>query len=183
MEKYGKMKRKKHRRYCGRHLMLLGAVALLIWAGYELWIRIDDFRAWTGGVRYMSALRQESFLENLRLILEAPEMRELTRKMLFLAGCVVFSGIGICLRNKPRADVAVFLLDAALIVWGRSLKLFEINFSLLPQTLKVIPLLLILAGCVLNFIQYCVRMRRRRRRRMMKKHPVPESRPRSRHAA
>lgn len=173
MERNGKKRRR--RRYCGRHLMLLGALALLVWAGYELWIRIDDFQAWTSGVRYMSAARQESFLGNLSLVLQAPEMRELTRKILFLAGCVLFSVLAICLRSRPRADVAVFVLDAALIACGCYLKIFAINFSLLPQTLKLIPLLLILVGCVMNFVQFCIRRRRRRHRLERKKphHPAP----------
>lgn len=168
MEKNGKKRRR--RRYCGRHLMLIGAFALLVWAGYELWIRLDDFHAWTSGVRYMSAARQESFLGNLSLILQAPEMRELTRKLLFLAGCILFSVLAICLRSRPRADVAVFVLDAALIVCGCALSMFKISFSLLTQTLKLIPLLLILVGCVMNFVQFFIR-RRRRRRRLERKKP------------
>ena len=163
MERNGKKKRRK--RYCGRHLMLIGALALLVWAGYELWIRMDDFQAWTSGVRYMSAARQESFLGNLSLILQAPEMRELTRKLLFLIGCAAFSVVALCLRSRPCADVVLFVLDAALIGCGCYLKIFRINFSLLPQTLKLIPLLLILAGCVLNFVQFCIRRRNRRRKK------------------
>ena len=171
MKKNEKKRPKRRRRYLGRHLMLLGALALMIWAGYELWVRLDDFRAWTSGVRYMSAAKQESFIDNLMLILKAPEMRELKRKMMFLAGCELFSVAAICLRNAPRADVVVFVLDAGLIACGRMLGMFDFRIGMMTQTLKIIPLLVILVACVMNFVQYCARKRRRKRKLEKKKHP------------
>lgn len=157
--------RKKRRRYMGRHLMTLGAIALLIWAGYELWIRLDDFRAWTDGVKYMSAKKGESFAENMLLIFEAPGMRELSRKMLFLLGCGVFSVVSLCLRNRPRADLLVLTLDAALIVCGALLGMFQMEMSRLMQLLKLLPLLMIAGACVMNYTQFCIRRRRRRRKK------------------
>ena len=162
-------KQRKRRRYIGRYLMVLGAVALLIWAGYELWIRLDDFLAWADGVKYMSAKKGESYAQNLLLIFEAPGMRELGRKMLFLLGCGVFSIVSVCLRNRPRADLLVLALDVALIVYGATLGMFDMQLSLLTQSLKLIPLLVIAAACIMNYVQFCIRRRRHRK----KKHLPP----------
>ena len=38
-------------------LLCFGALGLLGVSGYELWIRLEDFWAWTKGVRHLSATR------------------------------------------------------------------------------------------------------------------------------
>ena len=40
----------------GRHPLTLGALALLGLSGYELWIRVEDFWAWTSGIRHLSQI-------------------------------------------------------------------------------------------------------------------------------
>ena len=85
-----RMKRRR-RPLHGRHLLTLGALALLGLSGYELWIRLEDFWAWSSGIRHLSQVRGTPFIQDMAIVFEAPEMRQLGYKMLFLLGAVIFA--------------------------------------------------------------------------------------------
>ena len=157
--------RRRRRPLHGRHLLTLGALALLGLSGYELWIRLEDFWAWTAGLRHLSEVRGTPFLQDLAIVFEAPEMRQLGFKMLFLLGAIIFAIICLFRRNRARGAWFLLLLDVALAVGGGLLGLYSLHPSDWAQVLKLVPLGLIAAGCIVNMIhrQALRRMRAQRR--------------------
>ena len=148
----------------GRGLIIPGALALFGVSGYELWIRLEDFWAWTRGVRHLSAVRGTPFLQDLAIIFEAPEMRQLGYKMLFLCFCILFGLICLWRRNRARGAWVLIALDLILCAAGGMLGLYTLRPSDWAQTLKLLPLLLILVGLVSNIVHRAIRRRRRARR-------------------
>lgn len=157
-----KTRHKRRRRpLLGRHPLTFGALALLGLSGYELWIRLEDFWAWTAGIRHLSEVRGTPFIQDLAIVFEAPEMRQLGFKMLFLLGSVIFSIICLFRRNLARGAWLLLILDVALAVGGAILGLYSLRPSDWAQVLKLVPLALIATGCVINM---CHRHALRRRR-------------------
>ena len=138
----------------GRHPLTLGAVALLGVSGYELWIRLEDFWAWTAGIRHLSEVRGTPFIQDLAIVFEEPRMRQLGFKMLFLALAVVFSIVCVFRRNRSRGAWALLILDIILAAAGWYLGLYSYRPQDWAQTLKLVPLVLIAVGCVTNIAQY-----------------------------
>lgn len=164
---------KRHRRrrpLAGRHILTLGALALLGLSGYELWIRVEDFLAWTSGIRHLSAVRGTPFVQDLSIVFEAQEMRELGYKMLFLVLSMLFALICIVRRSRARGAWALMVLDLAVVGAGAYLGLYSLRFTDWAQTLKLVPLGLILAGCVINIIH---RQTLRKRHRKERREPAP----------
>lgn len=157
------MKEKRRRRpLTGRHGLTVGALALLGLSGYELWIRFEDFWAWTSGIRHLSSVRHTPFLEDLAIVFEAPEMRQLAWKMAFLVVCCGFALICLLRRNRARGAWVLFAL--ALGLAGAGLWLGIYGISGLSQWIKLVPLGLIAAGCATNRVQRRVRRNRRERK-------------------
>ena len=141
-------------KYDGRGMLLSGALLLLALSGYELYVRLDDFSRMVDGVRYLSAVKNESFVENLLITLEAPGMVSLRNILIFLSACVILSLVCLLCSNRPRAGVPVMLLDAAVFLSGLLLKGVAVfTFAGLLQWVKLFPLLLILIGAAVNLIE------------------------------
>lgn len=142
----------RHRRkpLYGRHPLTLGALALLGLSGYELWIRLEDFWAWTSGIRHLSQVRGTPFIQDLAIVFEAPEMRQLGYKMLFLLGSVIFAIICLFRRSRAKGAWLVIVLAVALAVGGGLLGLYSFHPSDWAQVLKLAPLALIVAGAAIN---------------------------------
>ena len=163
--------RRRRRPLHGRHLLTLGALALLGLSGYELWIRLEDFWAWTAGIRHLSQVRGTPFIQDLAIVFEAPEMRQLGFKMLFLLGAVIFAVICLFRRNQARGAWFLLALDIALAVGGGLLGLYTLRPSDWAQVLKLVPLALIAAGCIVNNVH-----RRTLRQRRAQRRPVEKNR-------
>ena len=148
----------------GRHPLTIGALSLLGLSGYELWIRIEDFWIWTSGIRHLSAVRGTPFLEDLAIIFEAPEMRRLGFKLLFLFFAIVFALICLFRRNRASGAWALIGLDVALAGSGALLGLYSLHPSSWAQVLKLVPLVLITAGCIMNIAHRASLCRHRRAR-------------------
>ena len=147
-----KRNRRRRRPLYGRHLLTVGALALLGLSGYELWIRLEDFWAWSSGIRHLSQVRGTPFIQDMAIVFEAPEMRQLGFKMLFLLGAVIFSIICLFRRNRARGAWLLLILDAVLAIGGAVLGLYSIQPSDWAQVLKLAPIALIAAGCVINIV-------------------------------
>ena len=154
-------RRRRRRPLFGRHPMTLGALALAGISGYELWVRLEDFWAWTAGIRHLSQVRGTPFLQDLGIVFEAPEMRQLAFKLLFLLACVLFGVVCLFRRNKARGAWVLFALAAALAGAGLALGVYAV--SSWTQLVKLVPLALIAIGCVSNRAQRRARRARRRR--------------------
>ncbi len=168
MEKTQKRRRRRPPLY-GRHLLTLGAAALLGLSGYELWIRLEDFWAWSSGIRHLSQVRGTPFLQDLAIVFEAPEMRQLGFKLLFLLGAVIFAIVCLFRRNRARSAWLLLVLDAALAAGGWLLGLYSFHPSDWAQVLKLIPLVLIAVGGAMNIGHYHALRRRRAQRRAQEK--------------
>ena len=163
--------RRRRRPLHGRHLLTLGALALLGLSGYELWIRLEDFWAWSAGIRHLSQVRGTPFIQDLAIVFEAPEMRQLGFKMLFLLGAVIFAVICLFRRNQAKGAWFLLALDIALAVGGGLLGLYTLRPSDWAQVLKLVPLALIAAGCIVNMVH-----RRTLRQRRAQRRPVEKNR-------
>lgn len=155
-------KLRRHRPLHGRHPLTLGALSLLGLSGYELWVRLEDFWAWTSGIRHLSQVRGTPFIQDLAIVFEAPEMRSLGFKLLFLLGAVIFAVVCLCRRNRARGAWVLLGLDAALAGAGAFMGLYTLRPSDWLQGLKLAPLALIAAGCVTNLIHRAALRRRRK---------------------
>ena len=158
------MSRRRRRRLKGRHMLTLGALSLWALSGYELWIRLEDFWAWTAGVRHLSERRGTPFLEDLWIMFEAPEMRALGYKLLFLVATLIFGLICIIRRNRARGAWVLMVLNVAVAGLGLWLGLYSLHPSNWAQLLKLAPLALIMAGCVANYIHRAILKKRHRER-------------------
>lgn len=144
--------RRRPPRLSGRHMLTLGAAALAGISGYELWIRLEDFWAWTRGIRHLSAVRGTPFWEDLGIIFEVPEMRQLGYKLLFLALSIVLGIVCLVRRNRARGAWLLILLDVAVAGVGAWLGLYTFRPTDWAQALKLVPLALIFAGCFTNML-------------------------------
>ena len=158
-------KRRRRPRLSGRHMLTLGALSLFGVSGYELWIRLEDFWAWTKGIRHLSAVQGTSFVRNMGIIFETPEMRELGYKLLFLCFTILFGLICLIRRNRARGAWLLILLDVAVGVGGWLLGVYGFHPAQWAQTLKLIPLVLILAGCITNIAHRSILRKKHHRHR------------------
>lgn len=136
----------------GRHPLTIGAVILLGLSAYELWVRLEDFHAFFLGIHHLSEVRGTSFLEDLSIVFEVPEMRMLGYKMLYLAAVVVFAIVCLVRRNRYRGMWVHLLLAIAAAVCGVFLDIYA--FSTWLQIIKLIPLGLIGVGSVINMTHH-----------------------------
>ena len=148
------MQRRIKVKYSGRQWMTIGAAALCVWSGYELAVRLDTSWAWINGIREISIARNQSFLEDLFISFRAPAMIDLGRKLLFLLCCVVLGILCLIVRNRPRPDTVVIPLAVATAVAGCVLGVYQPSLSDWMQTLKLLPLLLIIIGAAVNVTQW-----------------------------
>lgn len=142
----------------GRHPLTIGALILLGLSAYELWIRIEDFLAWTQGVRHLSEVRGTSFLEDMKIIFEAPAMQALGFKMLYLIGVIIFAIICLICRNKRRGIWMILLLAIAAGAVGVFLEIYALSGWV--QLAKLVPLALIVIGSISNMVPLKTERRR-----------------------
>ena len=152
------------RAYAGRRLNISGSLLLTAWAGYELFVRLDDCRMWLAGVRRLAQRTDGSTLRYLIIMLEAPEMRQLADTLLFLLCALAFAVTAFALKSRPVAGLFTALLDVALFTFGCVVGMYSAIPTGLFQWLKVVPMAMVFAGCAVNFAEYLLRRRRRRRK-------------------
>ena len=140
------------RKLVGRHPLTIGALILLGLSIYELWVRLEDFQAWTLGVHHLSKVRGTSFLEDMSIIFEVPEMRQMAFKMLYLIAMVIIAIICLVKRNRSKHMWIIFLLAVASGVAGVLLEIYALTSWV--QIIKLIPLGLIAAGSIINQVNY-----------------------------
>ena len=161
-EKREPRKPRRRRPLHGRHPMTLGALALLGVSGYELWVRLEDFWAWSAGIRHLSQVRGTPFIQDLAIVFEAPEMRALGFKLLFLLGAVIFAVICLFRRSRARGAWVLLGLDIAFAGVGAFMGLYSLHPSDWLQGLKLLPLALIAVGCVMNLAHRAALRRKRK---------------------
>ena len=98
--------------------MLAGGLGLIAWSAWELSIRLDDFSAWISGLRHLSEVRQQSFWENLRIMMEDPKMEAMVARMLFLALTVLLGLLCLLLHRRRGAAVPLLVPTLAVLGWG-----------------------------------------------------------------
>ncbi len=131
----------------GRFILLVGGLGLIAWAGYELSIRMDDFSAWLSGVRHLSEVRGQPFLENLWIMMEDPKMSAMVQRMGFLALSVLIGLLCALFCNKRGMSIPFLLLSVGMLVWGLSQGILTGGIS---GTIVLLLLLSIFAGAILN---------------------------------
>ena len=151
-------------KYDGRRMLFCGALLLLALSGYELYIRMDDLIRFISSIRYMSEVKKESFINNITLVMQAPSMEGLKDILLFLMLCSLLSVICLICCNRPMASLLVIPLDAAVFLFGLiGRPLFIFTFSGLMQLIKLVPIVLIFAGSVINLTEKGLAYRKAKR--------------------
>ncbi len=166
-------------RYSGRQWLTLGALLLLAATAYEFWARLDTIRAMLGGFRQgyenlhlyeLSGIPFSRYAyESLR---NTPDGLAIWNTMIWLLACIVFAVLCFCLRNRPMACYALLLGDLAVFFFGTwVLLIFSLNLTGWLNVLKLLPLLMILAGCVINISQFYCRRHKMKREFLKAAHP------------
>lgn len=131
----------------GRRMLFWGAVIILAWAAYELYIRVDAmirplgmfFRMWAGEkIPFERAITYIDWG-----ILEIP---------FYLLLCVLLGLFSIIFRRKPALWVILLFL-----VPGFAFYFFGVKTVLMPslwQVIKLLPLLLMFLGSLLSLIAF-----------------------------
>ena len=143
------------RRFAGRHLMLWGALGLLAWTGYEFAVRVET--VWWALKGLFNLCVHEGVPFGRALTYFDPSMYRIIG---FLLACVVFAVVVLGLRNRPVAGYFLLLANVAVGAYA-AFVLGYVQFSLMNwlQSLKLIPLLLIAAGIIVNLVQHYARKR------------------------
>ncbi|MDO4546936.1 MAG: hypothetical protein Q4D04_02440 [Clostridia bacterium] len=147
------------RKYSGRQLILYGAVLLLVWAGYECYIRFEMLSQFLTGLINLCANEGVPFARAISYF--PSSMFSIALYMLVLA---LFSVACVILRNRPMGDYVVLALTIAIAITGGAwVGLFSLSVLNWAQSLKTVPLLMIAAGCVVNISQFHVSGIKKRR--------------------
>lgn len=139
----------------GKRMLFWGALTLMIWAGYELSIRVDAMAgpllmyynmAVGEGIGLTAALKYVNWQ-----IFQTPG---------FLLGCVILGLVALRSGNRPHLSYGVLPLALLAGVYALGARAF---FSVsLWQMLKLLPLLLIVTGSAINIaLHRYIRARRR----------------------
>lgn len=142
----------------GRRTLFWGAVIILIWAAYELYIRVDAmarplgmfFKMWAGEkIPFNRAITYVDWG-----ILEIP---------FYLMLCVLLGAVSIVFRRKPAMWVMLLFVAPGFAFYS-----FGVKNVLMPniwQMIKLLPLLLLFSGSVLSLIAFILFTQKK------KKHP------------
>lgn len=150
----------KRAKYAGRKPLLWGGLLLLVWAGYEFWVRLDTIRWAVEGVWNLSRGENIPFTRAMGYF--DPGMLSL---MLFLLCCALLSLMAIAFRNRPIFSVfaipAVCALAWFYLTRIRTGGLPAVSALDFAQDFKLIPMTLILIGALFNLLHHIVASRRR----------------------
>ncbi|MDO5435819.1 MAG: hypothetical protein Q4G19_05570 [Clostridia bacterium] len=161
-EKKKKVPRFMRVRYSGRNVLLAGAVLLLAMSGYELWTRFETISKMIGAFRQgyeTLQLYERSGIPFIRYLyvsmLKTAEGTEIINIIIFLTVCTILAVLVFCFRNRPRAGYLLIALDTAVFCVGFFvLMVFSLSTGDLLQIAKLLPLVLVLLGCLVNLYQY-----------------------------
>ncbi len=143
-------------REAGKKMLFWGALALIIWAGYELSVRWDTLDKTTNTVLLMARDNRISLLD----VLIKYQYIDALRTPFFLAACVIAGLIALLLRSRPLSAYALIPLCAALLWRQTEAKaLFSANIW---QMLKFLPLMLVILGSGINLAFYYYIKKRRK---------------------
>ena len=143
-------------REAGKKMLLWGALALMIWAGYELSVRWDTLTKTTNTVRLMALDLKAS----LMAVLFRYDYIEALKTPLFLLGCVIVGLLALLLSARPLSAYLILPL-CALLLW-QQVEARALFSASVWQMLKFLPLLLVTLGSLLNLAFYYYLKKRRR---------------------
>lgn len=143
-------------REAGKKMLFWGALALIIWAGYELSVRWDTLEKTTRTVRLMAGDLKASLYE----VLFKYKYFDALKTPIFLAACIIFGLLALLLRSRALSAYVMIPLSGALIWQQAEAKaLFSVSIW---QMLKFIPLMLIILGSASNLLfHYYLKKRRK----------------------
>ncbi len=125
----------------GRFVLLVAGMGLIVWGGYMLAVRMDDFTAWFSGLRHLSKVRGDSLWENFWIMMEEPAMKNMMLKMAMLLASVVLGLFCLFWSNRYRCAGALILMSVGLGVWMLTQGINPVQIGLLSA---------VLVGSVLN---------------------------------
>lgn len=147
-------------REVGKRMLVWGALALVIWAGYELSVRWDTLSKATRTVRLMAADLRASLSD----VLFKYQYIETLKTPLFLLCCALVGLLALLLQRRPLSAWLILPL-CALLMWQQAEARALFSQSVW-QMLKFLPLMLVTLGSLSNlFFYYYLKKRRRAIRR------------------
>lgn len=133
-------------REVGRRMLFWGALLLIVWAGYELSVRWDTITKANVTVSMMANDLRASWWD----VLFKYKYIEVLKVPALLAACVLLGLFALLLRNRPLAGFV--LIPACLLLAWLSVDAKAFFNRSLWQMLKLLPLLLITLGSVINLV-------------------------------
>lgn len=144
-------------REAGKKMLFWGSLFLFFWAGYELSIRFDTLSKSTYTVYLMAKDLNASLFD----VLFKYKYFETLKLPIFLSFCLLFAMLVFILRAKPLSAYAGIPISIFLVFASFDTKVFF--SSSLWEMLKLLPLLLIIAGSLINLVfYYYIRKRRKK---------------------
>ena len=144
-------------REAGKKMVFWGAMLLFLWAGYELSVRWDTLSKSTHTVYLMAKELKASLFD----VLFKYHYYEALKLPIFLGFCLLFALLVFVFRSKPLAAYAAIPLSILFIWVSIDARVF---FSRsLWELFKLLPLLLIIVGSLINLVFfYYIRERRKK---------------------
>lgn len=127
----------------GKSLLTWGALALIVWAGWELAIRVDAMAGPLTMFYDMAVGEKIGFFTALKYV-----KWEILAVPGYLLGCVILGILAI--RSGRRYYLSYAVIPLALLAGVYATRVKDILGINLWQKLKLIPLLMIIVGSVLN---------------------------------
>lgn len=144
----------KRRKYYGRRLIFWGALALMSWAGYELWARVE---AMAGPLRMFYTMAVGERIPPARALTYVDlSIFEVPAYLL----CLVLLGLyALICRNRPALGLTVV---PPVLLAGRYALVADLPGIGAWQALKLAPMALIALGCLFNAALGLASLRRAR---------------------
>ncbi|NLD52279.1 MAG: hypothetical protein GX650_05235 [Clostridiales bacterium] len=138
----------------GRRMLFWGCILLILWAGYEFSVRWDVLSKTNRSIAMMAMDHHIPLWD----VLFKYRYIDALKVPLLLAACVVLGVVTLLLRRRPAAALVIIPVCIALAWLSVDAKAF---FSAsLWQMLKLLPLLLITLGSLINLLFHLKRRSR-----------------------
>ena len=144
----------------GSRMILYGAIALILLAGYQSYIQIDTSRVWLSGILETNRHMGISSFEYLSVMVQKDAgVRLLLSQIMFLLAEVIIAVVAIFTRRSVVACAILMPVCALLYAVGYVLDLYTTDLMNGLKLLYGLPLVVIAVGCLLQMVHRLCQIR------------------------